>query len=418
MKASRHSRFIASVFTLAPFAAAIATPTLVPCDKPVQSKKRGVCVNKADAKDFMALAPGVSWYYTWHFADTNNAPKDAKMQFIPMVWGNRSGDIEGLANYLKSNKPPVVFAINEPNLKGQAFIDPKTTAEVYQKVKSVADRYKITTVGPHMSLGSSNNDSIKAMDPIEKKEITYTFMTPFLKAFEHFAGNTEIAATAAHSYGNIGEFKWMVDMMYKDFKKPVWITEFASWQAPGIDAQIDYMIQAVDLMERTPHVEGYAWFKERAKDNPKISLLGQNPGELSALGEIYVNMPVHDPDVHYKLPGRLQLESYTTANGAEISRTKDTDGRLEMTVAGSGSWLDYQLYSERAQELPVKLRVATLDGAKIKLVSKGQTLGEFTAKGNGWQTLEGTVKLPQGPVPVRLVTERSARLNWLEFGAK
>jgi len=417
MRPHQPTSLLFSAFALATLAAS-AEPVIVPCDQPVKSRKRGVCINDADAKDFMALSPGVSWYYTWHFTDSNHAPKDAKMEFLPMVWGNRPESLAGLDTYLKSNKPSHVLAINEPNLKGQAFIDPKTTAELYQKVKSIADRHKIPVVGPHMALGSSEGDSVKAMDPIEKKETTYTFMTPFLKAFLHYTGNTEVSATAAHSYGNIGEFKWMVEMMHKEFKRPVWITEFAYWQASNEAAEMDYLIQSVDLMERLPYVEGYAWFKDRLKDHPKMSLLGSKPGALTALGNVYVNMPVHDPEVHYKLPGRLQLESYTAMNQADISLTKDSDGLLEMTVLDAKSWLDYQVFTPQAGTFEAKLRVSTSEGAKIEILSGEKVLAQFTGTTTGWQTLAAKVPLPSGKSSLRLRSNSAARLNWIEFSNK
>ena len=411
----QHSLYLLASAVVLTAVAAAAESMIVPCDQPVKSRKRGVCINQADAKDFLALAPGISWYYTWHFTDTNHAPREAKIEFLPMAWGNRPADLTGLDEYLKSNNPSHVLAINEPNLKGQAFIDPKATAELYQKIKLIADRHHIPVVGPHMALGSPAADSITAMDPIEKKSLTYTFMTPFLKAFLHYAGNTPVTATAAHSYGNFGEFKWMVEMMHKEFKRPVWVTEFNCWQAPSSDAEIDYLIQCVDLMERLPYVEGYAWFKERIKDDAKLSLLAAEPGSLTPLGKVYVNMPVHDPDIFYRLPGRLQLESYTSMNDADIALTQDGDGFMEMKVLDAKAWLAYQIFSRQAQTYSASLRLATSEGARIELLAGDKILAEFTGKSTGWQTLDARLALPAGKSSFRIRSNSAARLNWIEF---
>ena len=205
---------------------------VVPCDQPVKSTKRGVCVNQMDAKDFMALSPSVSWFYTWHFAPTMEIPKAANMEFLPMVWGARPDSLTGLETYLADHKPRRVLALNEPNLKGQAFISPQETAQWYKKIKAIADKHDIPVVGPHMALGSSEGDSIKALDPIEKKELTYTYMVPFVKAFLSYMGDTPVDAVGAHSYGNFGELNWMTGMLQDEFKRPAWITEFAWWGAP------------------------------------------------------------------------------------------------------------------------------------------------------------------------------------------
>lgn len=416
----KHLRFVFSFLALASLTTSSFADgdVIVPCNQPVKSKKRGICLNEFSDKDFMAVAPSVSWYYTWHFTDTNHAPKEANITFIPMAWGNREADLKGLADYLRSNKPPVVLAINEPNLKGQAFIDPKTTAEFYLKVKDIADKYKIPVVGPNMSLGSAENDSITALDPIENKQVTYTFQNPFLKAFLHFVGDkTEVPALGTHTYGDLGELKWLVDMMPKEFNRPVWVTEFANWHAKSPEQEMEYLIQGVDLMERLPMVHGYAWFKERVKDNQKISLLDKS-GELTALGQAYVNMPVHDPAVYYRLPGKLQLESYTTMEKAEIAPTKDTDGFLEMKVSDANAWLDYQVYSEKAQNYTASLRVSTGEGTEIALKSGDKTLATFKGGVRGWQTITAPVTLPAGKSSLRLVSNGPARLNALEFAAK
>jgi hypothetical protein len=66
----------------------------------------------------------------------------------------------------------------------------------------------------------------------------------------------------------------------------------------------EYLIQATDFLERTPYVAGYAWFKERVGDNPKISILAPEPGKLTPLGETYVNLPPHEADLYYRIPGQ------------------------------------------------------------------------------------------------------------------
>lgn len=387
---------------------------VVPCDQPVKSTKRGVCVNKMDAKDFMALSPSVSWWYNWHFADTLNAPQEAHMEFLPMVWGNRQEALDGLKTYLATNKPRRILAINEPNLKGQAFISPQETADLYKKIKAIADPYKIPVVGPNMALGSAEGDSIKAMDPIQKKEITYTYMVPFNKAFLNYAGDTEVYGVAAHSYGNLGELKWMTGMLHDEFKRPVWVTEFAQWGAADVAAERDYMIQAVDNFERSPNVEGYAWFKERA-DNPKISLLDKESGKLTVLGETYVNMPVHDPLVYYRLPGRLQCESYVAVSKSNIQLTKDIDGFLEMQPE-AGSTLDYNVAVERAGRFSLKIRCKTAEGATFDILSGDKVLATATATTGDWQTIDTSLQLPPGNQTLRVRPSAYAHLNWMEFG--
>jgi hypothetical protein len=408
----------ALLLALAHSSFAAETVRVVPCDQPIKSRKRGLCINKASAEDFLALAPTVSWYYSWHFADTNNAPAQAGITFIPMAWGNHPENVKGLADYLRTHKPPFVLGINEPNLKGQAFINPEITAQLYQKIKAVADTYHIPTIGPNMALGSGSDASISADDPIEKKKVTYTFMTPFLKAFFHYVGSTEVSATSSHTYGNSGELKWMVEMMHKEFNRPVWVTEFADWHAKNEDAERQYLIESVDFLERTPYVQGYAWFKERVEGNPKLSLLANESGKLTKLGETYVQMPVHDADLFYRLPGRLGAERYVAMQGADIAPTTDAEGFLEMRCLDASDWIEYNIAVPQAGSFAFNARFSTMKDGKVEILSKDKILASVEASDKGWQTGSGTIGLPAGTQTIRVRCTEATRLNWIEFSRR
>lgn len=396
-------------------AAEPAAPRIVGCDEAVRSAKRGVCANKLAAADFSALAPGVSWFYNWHFSTDATPPEGLHFDYIPMVWGDFDGSYAGLEQRLASGpRPPVVFAINEPNLKGQAFITPEVCAKAYLRVKAIADKHGIPVVGPHMALGSAPGDSIKAFDPLEKKDVTYGWFVPYLKAFTHFAGKAaEGAPVGVHAYKDIHELKWSIDAAHKLSGGPVWMTEFAQWSAADERAEITFMMQAVDHMERTPHVAGYAWFKERS-DNVRISLFAAEAGKLSALGEAYVRMPVHDADLYYRLPGRLQAECYRAADKAEIALSADVDGFADM-VSGGGGWLDLNVAVDAAGQLDIALRIDAEPGT-IALSRAGKPLASIKVEKAGWQTVTAKAKLPAGTQTIRVqLPEKRSRINWIEF---
>ena len=372
---------------------------IVSCDDKVQSHKRGVCENHLQPEDFRALAPGVSWYYNWHFETEDKPPSDAAMEFIPMAWGDRPESLDGLSHYLEQadKKPRVVLAINEPNLKGQAFISPEQTATLYKKIKDIADKYQLTVVGPNMSLGSPTDSSITAMDPVENKQLTYTFMTPFLKAFDFYLGEVKTPALGLHTYGSIGEMKWAVDSMHKEFNCPIWVTEYAEWHASDEAAERDYLIQATDFLERTPYVAGYAWFKERA-DNRKISLLEEQAGKLTPLGEAYVALPVHDADLYYRIPGKLAAGKYVAIDQADILSNSHTDLLVSTTAPGASA--DYNIQADSAGAYKVGLHV--FGTGKIDLMEKDQVLASGNASGDEVQTLEIPAQLPAGTQTLRI----------------
>ena len=398
-----------------------ATIRVVACDQPVQSTKRGVCANQLSEADFRALAPGVSWFYNWHYESKDLPPAGVPVEFVPMAWGDRPADVAGLQAYLARTpkKPRAVLAIIEPNLRDQAFISPQQTANLYKRIKEVADRYSVPTVGPHMALGSADKDSIKAMDPVQHKEITYTFMVPFLEAVFNYLGTTPVTATAFHSYGAYGELKWAVGMMHDKFQKPVWVTEYAQWNAGGPDNALKYTMQATDLLERSPNVAGYAWFKERVDKNPAISLFTRASGELTPIGQAYVHMPVHDANVYYRLPGRLQAESYVAMDKMEIQPTKDTDGFAFMGAEEPQGWLEYNVQVDAAGPYVLRFRVGGAAG-KLEILQGNTTAGQVQGGGpGGWQTVETSLNLTAGPQKLRVRCENSNQaINWIEFARK
>ena len=259
-----------------------------------RSPKRGICMNEMSPADFAALAPGVSWYYNWDCRPHEDG-RTAGLQFIPMVWGRHPLALRRLDQYLASAtlKPPVVFALNEPNLKGQAYLTPWHTADQYRKMRVITDEFGIPLVGPHMALGSAENASISAFDPVENRTITYTFMVPFLKATLHYLDQWGITppGVSIHSYGGLGELKWAVELIHSTFGCPVWVTEYAQWECNNLDQARDYLLEATDYLGNSQLVAGYAWFKDRVPNKPCISLLADAPGKLSPLGEAYITPP-------------------------------------------------------------------------------------------------------------------------------
>jgi hypothetical protein len=375
---------------------------IVGCDEPVQSHKRGLCANHLYPQDFRAIAPGVSWWYNWFYRPEEVPPPGVSFEYIPMAWGNRPGDLSGLEQYLAAgHKPRAVFAINEPNLKGQAFIDPRETADLYGKIKSIADKYAIPVVGPHMALGSATPDSITALDPLSNQQTTYTFMVPFLKAFLYYAGKTDVPAVAFHTYGNSGELHWAVGAMHKEFNRPLWITEFAQWKNSNDQEARKYLIEATDFLERSPDVAGYSWFKERVDGNRAISLFTDKPGELTAMGKAYVAMPVHDRDLYYRIPGRLEAGKYVAVENAEVRPLPADKGLLDMVSTKPDAWIDYNIQVDAGGDYQVIVQAGAKPG-KIRIMRGNDLLASADSTAANSQPPALAVKLSAGPQTIRV----------------
>ncbi len=392
-----------------------AQPQIVNCDAPVQSRKRGIATTSMSEADFRALAPGVSWYYNWG-ATPYAKPVDVTMDFLPMAWNGTSSFQTALTSYLAAgNRPWRVFALNEPNLKGQAFMTPSNSAITFRQVKAICDPYNIPVIAPHMAIGSAISDSITAYDPLQLSNVTYTFQEPFLNAFLYYCGSTNPAGLSTHSYGGYGEITWISGTMHTDYPtQKVWLTEFCPWDATNNTMALATLIPAVDYCERMPWVEGYSWFMSRVSGNPYNSLLSGS-GILTPAGQAYVQMPVHDTNLFYRIPGRLQAERYVNLNQVNIAPTTDTNGLADMVGAAANGSLDFNVQVDIAGNYPVSLRVAGTTGL-IKIYKGATLLGTASVTQTSWSTVSTNIPLAAGLQTIRVVFGSNAqKLNWLDF---
>jgi hypothetical protein len=394
---------------------ALAQTQIVNCDAQVQSRKRGIATTSLSDADFRVLEPGVSWYYDWSTTPLSE-PSDVTMDFLPMAWNGAASSQSAIAAYLAAgNRPWRVLAINEPNLAGQSFMTPAATAAAVQQVKAVCDPYDIPVIGPHMAIGSAADQSITAYDPIQGSNVTYTFQEPFLDAFLYYCNSNPPAGLATHSYGGYGEINWILNTMHTDYPtQKIWMTEFNANGANNDAAVLANLIPAVDFCERTPWVEGYAWFMSRISGDPYNSLLGSS-GVLTPAGHAYLEMPVHDPNIYYRIPGRLQAERYVTLTNMDIAPTTDIDGLADMMTTAAGGSMNYNIQVDAAGNYPLNFRVACALGL-IRVYENGTLLGQANVTQTGWSTVSTTVSLATGTQTLHVVLGlTSQRLNWMEF---
>jgi hypothetical protein len=390
----------------------------VNCTDPVQSRKRGIPANSLSAADFQALAPGVSWYYNWG-ATPLAKPTNVVMDFLPMAWNGSSGFQTPISSYLAAgNRPWRVFALNEPNFTTQANMTPSNAAITFEQVKAICDPYNIPVIAPHMAIGTPANQSITAYDPIMGSNYTYTFQEPYIDAFLYYCGAAIPAGVSSHSYGGYGEVTWLMNMMHTNYPtQTIWMTEFNANGSTNDAAVLADLIPSVDYCERTPWIEGYAWFMARISGDVHNSILSTTSGVLTAAGQAYVQMPVHDPNLYYRIPGRLQAERYVTmTTNMNIAPTTDVDGLADM-VSGAGGSLDYNIQVDSPGSYTMNFRVANKIGV-ISVYNGSTLLGTVTANSGAWSTISTTVSLAAGAQTLHVVLGSSGQhLNWVEFVA-
>ena len=308
-----------------------------------RSAKRGISFNAIPAETLSQLTNGVSWAYNWGaHVPPELADPACGIDFYPMLWNAHEDFRAGLTNLLASGyRPKAVFVMNEPNLRGQAFVSPQECARTLRSMQRFLEPLNLRMIGPHYATGASPADSIVAWDPLEKKEVTYTFFLPYHRAMEHYAGATA-RETGLHLYGNIWEVKWLLSELEKNFPgEAFWISEFNDSSAADEEAALDYLVAAVDLLERSPAVAGYAWFKADMPGD-RQSLLTAD-GELTQLGRAYVEMPAIDTNRWDSVATPIPAAAAAFLHEAQVERCRTGEALAQVRIPKSGGSLQFQL---------------------------------------------------------------------------
>ncbi|MEX0321583.1 MAG: glycosyl hydrolase [Puniceicoccaceae bacterium] len=397
------------------FLCLVIFPSSLWCNDPdPRSERRGVCANVLSSHHVQELSKGVSWVYNWG-ATPQHLSLNGEMEFIPMVWGQYQGQLDELEAYLDGGAAPSkILVVNEPNLRGQAFISPQATSDWMKQISDTLSAHDIPLLGPQMALGSSTEDSIVAYDPIEEQTVTYTSMDAFLNAFDYYYGDAPLNGIGVHPYGTLGELIWSVDYAYERYEKPVWVTEFAHWNAQTEDDLYEYMVQALDYLERSPKVGGYAWFM--ADIGSMLALVESRGGGLTRLGELYVNYPAYDPDHYYPVPGHIEAESYSSHTNMMIVAADSDEGLAALSRRSSRveSWIEYQIDVAESGTYQLRMRISD---SSLPDLDPAETAMDVTDPPHGTERdLCFETQLQAGKQTFKiLVKGLSAKIDWLAF---
>ena len=270
------------------------TLTVTAATPAAKSVKRGVAYDLADPGDFAALSPGVSWWYNWSPQPSAQAPADYvaqyHMDFYPMIW-NGHYDAAAVEAFLLAN-PGIKFllVVNEPNLVTQANLTPQQAADLWPGFEAIALHTGVKIVGPAITWGTMSGYA----DPV-------VWLDAFYAAYQSANGGREpqIDYIAFHWYDyGLGA---QLDRLTK-YGKPFWVTEFANWHSQADGAQIDtaakqaaQMTDMVATCESRADVARYAWFTGRMSNDVHFTSLLAAPGQLTALGQLYLTLPYSTP---------------------------------------------------------------------------------------------------------------------------
>ncbi len=368
----------------------------------------------------MRFAPGVLRGSAYWAANASLLDQNGAVEFLPMAWGH-DGDNADVQTWLSAHpSTSLLLSANEPNLPSQANMTTEQCAAFIEGTVAIAGGRPV--VGPHLAAAANTTDFRNGVH-------------------SSLAGGLSASAIHVYETTSSGFRYWTTTWPHTGWPASpaapdnVWVKEFAYGDDGGSeDTVTDFMIDAVDLMERDTRIVRYAWWKDRRKTDGAgftrpgyaFILSGTTSGALTGLGALYVAMPVHDADLYYGLPGRLQAERYVTMSGfsapdhlegdVHLARTADSDGGLDIVDLDSGEWVDFNIDVPTAGAWSLQLRGSGTSTVAVQ--QNGATLGTATFSGAAYVTTTmPSVTLAAGQQTLRLYATAGsdAAMNWIAF---
>ncbi len=222
---------------------------------------------------------------------------------------------------------------------------------------------------------------------------TYTNPFKYLDDFFALCDTCHVDFIGLHWYGSGNSIVNYVNNA-KKYKKPIWVTEYASWDysnpVPNVEEQIKYLAGTTNFLERDPDIYRYSWFIGRLKEDksnpfPFIDLYGSS-GMLTELGQLYMDIPVYDPEQKFEIPGRIECEEYYLMSGLFCEPTPDVDGFLNVGWTDYGDWAEYKISAEQSGTYNLTARIAGANSGKIDILIDDVLIKTITTPATGgWQ---------------------------------
>ncbi|WP_371223211.1 glycosyl hydrolase [Roseovarius sp. 2305UL8-3] len=213
-------------------------------------------------------APSLGWYYNWRTDQIHSRSRTRRdVEFVPMIHGAKD-----VNKRIRSDLPVrALLGFNEPDGQSgshQAGMSVEQAVRLWPRLERHGLRLgsPATTQGQTMGRHSWQR---RFMNQVEKRGLRVDFMAV------HYYSNT----------GDVGEFRRWLQAVHREYRRPIWVTEFAQidWRRPHAVsyAQNARFIQnSMIMMEKLPFVERYAWFAANPYPwngrVPKINLVEDN----------------------------------------------------------------------------------------------------------------------------------------------
>lgn len=213
--------------------------------------------------------PLITWYHHWEDGPVPQMP--SKDEWVPMFWGSSKWNLwdERVAEMNKKT-PKHLLAFNEPDVKGQANMDPNYAAQVYMEQIFPWSKKGVLLGSPAI---------VWNLD----------WMATFLSAIEKKGGHVDFVDL--HWYGgwnDLAGFKNYVQTAHARFGKNIWIPELGITSSSNpSQAQVkNFMMDAISWLESQSYVERVAWFGSWESSQPPDSFSTSKNALLNSEGKL------------------------------------------------------------------------------------------------------------------------------------
>ena len=227
--------------------------------------------------------------------------------------------------------------------------------------------------------------------------------------------------------GSAGAMKSFIDRFDK-YGKPIWMTEFCAWEqsVSSVMAQINYMSEAVLMMEKDPRVERYAWFLVRGNGllnkMPFNQLVtDEEPVGLSEQGLVYTGLSSFSGEY-------IEASNPVLANTcADISTWADTEpvasphfyprgdayGSLYMQII-SGQYAEYHISVPKVcKQFSVCYRAYMKTTLQVSLDGQDYTIELPRTQDDEWHTMSVAMPVAAGEHVLRITNQSgNALVHW------
>lgn len=384
-----------------------------------KSYKRGVAYGYHSVNDMQNFSKNISWWYNW--AAQPETPirttyQNYEVDFTPMAWNNVG--ISGVNSWAdKDSTIKYLLGFNEPNFKEQANMTPTQAAKAWPALQKIAQKHDLKIVGPAVNYCGNC---------VAEGGTTYTNPFTYLDDFFKACDTCQVDFIGLHWYGSGNSIMGYVEEARK-YNKPIWVTELASWDysnpVKNVEDQKKYLAGTVNFLERDPDIYRYSWFIGRTQGGintfPYIDLYGAN-GMLTELGQLYMDIPVYDPEKKFEIPGRIETEEYYLMSGLFCEPTADKDGFLNIGWTDGGDWAEYKISVEKTGTYNLNVRVAgTGKGLIYFLVDNLLKTAIITPNTGGWQNWQNVsqeIELEAGDHVLKMLVKIAGfNINWIEI---